>query len=109
MLSDRGGCSARGRHRLVGERGRSVGIELDGGREPERAVVNHPKAEPELEVVGGGLEPTIAQPHDLRADPLDACSGMLAAERPRPVEHGITDCVKRQCHEFGVELYGRHV
>jgi hypothetical protein len=34
---------------------------------------------------------------------------MLAAERPRSVEHRTTDRVQRKSQEFGVELYVRHV
>ena len=71
--------------------------------------MDNPKAHAELEVVGGSLQPTVSQAHDLRADPLDACLGMLAAERPRSVEHRTTDRVQRKSQEFGVELYVRHV
>ncbi len=107
-LADRRSRRPRRCDRLVGERGRGVGIELDRGREPERAVVDNPKAEAELEVVGGSLQPAVAQAHDLGADPLDACLGMLAAERAGPVERGAADRVQRKGQEFGVELYVRH-
>ena len=61
---------------------------------PKAPVVDNPEAEADLEVVGGGFQAAVAQAHDLRADPLDACLGMLASELVRPVEHRSADSIK---------------
>lgn len=70
--------------------------------------MHDPKPEAELVIVRRGLEPAVAQARDLGSDPLDTYLGVLASERARPLQSSITDCLKWECQEFGVELYGRH-
>ena len=83
-----GAVASRGCDSLVGEGGRGIGVELDGRREPERTVAHDPQPDTELEVVGRGLEPAVAQRDDLGADPLDPHLGVLAAERLGSLERG---------------------
>ncbi len=63
-----------------GQPGGGVGAGGHGGGEPDAAVVHHPQAHADLEVVRRRLEVAVAQRHPLGADGLHPELGLRAAE-----------------------------
>ena len=80
--------------------------EDDAGGEAPRALVHHPDGEPEVLAVGERLGAGVAQADRLRADPLDAEVGVLAAEVDRPGERGLGQRGQRQGEEGLVDGAG---
>ena len=92
---DRSAAGQRGRprrvDRLVGQSGCRVGVDGDGGGEPDRAVTHDAQADADLGVVGRRLQPAVAQRDHLRADPLDPDLRVRRAEASRLTERGVAD------------------